>query len=253
MKSTIFLKPLEYSILADGEKWRQGDKIKGMLKIKNHSTDTINISLVKMTLALGHFKKIKTKDKKAWDSLSEITMGQTIILPASGEQDFPFEFVLPEDCQITEKDKSLFLTFKSGDELWPLGQLELVIEPKLVMLSFLDIFQNFLRFKVVQTKYSKGMVEFKLNPPNSKELSHVESLLLRMKEVDKTLELEYIFSMHVFELVAGNMMAQKKQVQLNRSLTSKQYSFYGDSLNQDFIIASISEVIKEATPKFNLN
>jgi hypothetical protein len=252
MKSTIFSKPLEYSLITDGEKWRQGDKIKGVLKIKNHSPDNVELPFVKISLAVGNFKKIKAKDKKAWDPISCTSLGEKIVIGASEEKEFSWDFQIPEDCQITEKDKTVFLTFFSTDELWPIGQLVLVIDPKLAMMQFLEIFENFLRFKIGQRKFSKGMVEIKLTPPNSKELSHVESLVLRMKEVDKVIDLEYIFTSHAFEMVAGNMIAQKKTTQVDQQLTSKQLYIYGDSLNHDFIKASIGEVIEKGTKRFNL-
>lgn len=252
MKGTIFLKSLEYNIIADGERWHQGDKIKGVLKIRNHSADSIELPLLKISLAVGNFKKIKSKDKKAWESLAEISLAEKCFINASDEKEFPWSFQLPEDCQITDKSGSVYLTFTDQDEAWPAGQLEIVVDPKMVMLQFLEILQNFLRFKTVQTKFSKGMVEVKLNPPNSRELSHVESLVLRMREVDKTLDLEYVFNMHVFETVAGNVIAQKKVKQVDQKLSSKQYYSYGDFPNQDFIIKTINDVIKEATPRFLL-
>lgn len=250
MKGTIFLKPLEYSIIADGEKWRQGGKIKGSLKIKNHSGEKVEFASLKMALESGNFKKIKSKDKKAWGVLAKLLLGENISVAPNGEMEFSWQFDLPEDCQITDKDGSLYLTFYQKDEEWPLGQLELVVEPKLVMDQFLEIFENFLRFKVVQKKYSKGMVEIKLNPPSSRELGHIESLVLRMKEVDKTLDLEYNFNVNVFETVAGNVMTQKKTLKMNKKMTSKEYYIYGDSPNHDYIKASIDSVIKEASPKF---
>lgn len=250
MKSTIFLKPLEYNIIADGERWHQGEKIKGVLKIKNHSMESVELPLLKISLAGGNFKKIKAHDKKAWEHLAAIALGEKISLGASEEKEFAWNFQLPEDCQITDKSGSVYLTFFDHEGAMPAGQLELVIDPKLVIHQFLEIFQNFLRFKVVQTKFSKGMVEIKLNPPSSKEMNNIESLVLRMKEVDKTLELEYTFNTHAFEMVAGNLLAQKKMKQVSQKLTAKEYTIYGDSLNHDFIKSSISAVIKEATPKF---
>lgn len=248
MKGTIFLKPLEYNIIADGERWRQGDKIKGTLKIKNHGNDSIELPSLKISLAVGNFKKIKSKDKKAWDSLSEISLSEKFSIAPNAEAEFSWNFQLPEDCQITDKNGSLYLTFidrfANKEDSWPTGQLELVVDPKIEMEQFLEIIQNFLRFKVVQTKFSKGMVEIKLNPPTSREMSHVESLVLRMKEMDKTLELEYIFNMHVFETVSGNIMTQKKIKQVNQLLSSTQL------LDQDFMVKAIGDVIKEGTPKF---
>ncbi|MBC7538006.1 MAG: hypothetical protein H7281_04245 [Bacteriovorax sp.] len=252
MKGTIILKPLEYNIFADGEKWRQGDMIKGSLKIKNHSMDNIELPALKISLAVGNFKKIKSKDKKAWESLAEIAFGEKISVAPSEEKEFTWEFKLPEDCQITENDKSIFLTYKDHDDTWPTGLLELVVDPKIVIIQFLEILDNYLRFKVGTPKFSKGLVEIKCKPPTSKEMSHVDSLILRMKEVDKTLDIQYIFNLHVFEMVAGNIMAQKKITQVDQQLTSKQYYIYGNSLNHDFLISSISTVIKEATPRFFL-
>jgi len=252
MKSTTFTKSIEYNLITNAEKWRQGDKINGVLKIKNISLDNIEIPVLKITLAVGNFKKIKSKDIKAWDHFSEILFEDKISI-SSGEQiEYAWNFKLPEDSQITEKDKSVYLTFFDGVEPWPSALLELVVDPKLVIMQFLEILVVFMRFKALQRKFSKGMVEVKLSPPSSKDMSHVESLVLRMKEVDKTLEIEYIFTTHAFEMVAGNMMAQKKTAQVDQKLTSNEYYIYGDSPNHEFIKSSVSSVIAKATPKFFL-
>ena len=249
MKATNFIKPLEYSITADGERWRQGDKIKGTLKIKNHSSDMIELAYLKLSLTVGNFKKIKAKDLKAWEPLSQVVLSDKLSISALEEKEFNWDFQLLEDCQITEKDKSIYLTYFTSEDLWPTGQLELVIDLKLIMLQFLEIFESFLRFKVAQTKFSKGVIEVKLNPPKSRELSHVESLVLRMKELNKELVVEYIFNVHAFEMVAGNMIAQKKVKQFIQNLNSKQYYTYGDSPNHEFIRTSIESVVAEVVPK----
>jgi hypothetical protein len=252
MKGTIFLKNLEYNLFADGEKWNQGSKIKGHLKIKNHASEKVELDQIKISLSVGNFKKIKAKNTKAWECITELNISNKISFAPMEEKEFPWEFLLPEDCQVTDKDNSIFLTFEDQNINWPTAQLELVIDPKPVIDQLLEIFKSFLRFKIIQTKFSKGMVEIKLNPPSSKELNHVESLILRIKEVNETLDIHYTFNMHAFEMVAGNMMTQKKIKQVEQKLLSKQYYEFGNSLKQDYIIATISDVIKEATPKFYL-
>lgn len=249
MKGTIFVKPLEYNITADGEKWLQGDKVKGLLTIKNHSNETISLDILQVSLALGNYKKVKARDKKAWENLHSKILAEKFVISSQEEKDFTWDFILAEDCPITDKNGSIYLLLNDKVDSDPIVQLELRIQPKLVMLQFLEILQTFLRFKVVQTKFSKGMVEVKLNPPSSRELSHIESLVLRMKEVNKTLDLEYNFNMQVFETVAGNMIVQKKTKQIEQKLTSKQYYVYGDSPNHEFIKSSVEAVIKEATPR----
>ena len=71
MKGTIFLKPLEFSIEAVGEKWHQGDKLTGSLRVKNHSAETIELPLLKVVLCEGHYKKVKAKDAKGWTKVAE--------------------------------------------------------------------------------------------------------------------------------------------------------------------------------------
>lgn len=250
MKGTIFLKPMEYNIEALGEKWRQGDKIKGTLKIKNHSAEKIVASVIKIALLAGSYKKVKVKDKKAWDRVQLITAAENISLSGNGEVEFPFEFQLSENCPITDKNGSVYLAFFDEDEAWPVGNIELTIKPKIVIEQVLEVFVNFLRFKVKEIKYSRSMIDVKFAPPVSREMSNVDSLILSISEVDKTLTLDYVFQLRVLEMTGAAMVAQKKTKEFKQTLISKQYLIYGDSLNQDFIISSANEVLKEVTPKF---
>jgi hypothetical protein len=251
MKSTIFIKPLEYNLTIDGEKWRQGDKIKGLIKIINHSNDKIVLPVLKLNLAVGNFKKVKTKDKKAWDEISNLILGNNINLEANAELEFEWNFELPEDCQITDKNGSIYLTITIPDEnnLWPIGLLELNIIPKIIIEQFLEIITNFLRFKVNQIKYSKQMVEIKLLPPSSREFGHIESLVIRMKEVKNILNLEYNFSIQAFETISGNVIIQKKTKEFSQEFTSKQYYIYGHSPHHEFIKSSVESIIRDSSPK----
>ncbi len=252
MKGTTFLKPLEFNLEAIGEKWRQGEKIKASLKVKNHGTEKIEMPVLRTILGEGIYKKIKAKDAKAWKVLSETKLEEPFQLNAQEEKSFSFEYTLPENCLITDKNASLYLAFfdTAVKDSQPVGHIELVIEPKLVISQILDLIQSFLRFKVVQIKYSKGMVEVKLAPPSSsRELSTIDNLILSLSEVEKTLKLNYEFNMRVLDMAGGAMSAQKKTREFEQSFQSKQYLQY-DSLNQDFILQSINSVLNEVKPKF---
>jgi len=249
MKGIIIVKPLEYNLEAMGEKWRQGEKIKGTLKIKNHGTEVVTLPFLKIALESGNYKKVKAKDQKAWEELSKNLLAENISIPAGASIEFPWEFLIAEDCRITDKDGSVYLTYFSSDEAWPTGNIELVIEPKILLLQFLEVFENFLRFKVQARKFSKGMVEFKMTAPKSRDFGHVDSLTLRMKEVQKELFLEYHFIVSVLAVVDSNMIASKKTNIVEQKLNSKQYSIYGDSINQDFVVSSIQSVLNEIKPK----
>lgn len=251
MKGTVFLKPLEYNIETSGEKWRQGEKIKGSLKIKNNGVESIELPAVKIALSIGNYKKVKVLDVKAWDLVSEVTLSDQLLLKASEEKEFPWEFQLAEDCRITDKDGSIYLRFLNLQADLPAGNIELLIQPKLVMLQFLEIFDNFLRFKIGPMKFSKGMVEVKLTPPSSRELGHIDSLVLRMSEIQNTLKLEYLFNLRVLEMTGTTMTAEKKTKSFDQTLNSKQYYSYG-SPDQEFIIASINKILIEVKPRMSL-
>jgi hypothetical protein len=119
------------------------------------------------------------------------------------------------------------------------------------MIQFLEIFDNFLRFKIGVPKYSKKMVEVKLTPPASRELGHIDSLILKLSEVQNTLKIEYTFNMRVLGMTGTTMVAEKKVKTFEQNLSSKQYYSYGHP-DQDFIIASIKEILAEVKPRLSL-
>ena len=249
MKGTVFLKPLEYSIEAIGEKWHQGDKLKGSLKIKNHSLEKIELPILKVALCEGHYKKIKAKDVKGWSIISENILSDSLTINPSEEKDYSFEFTLAENCSITDKNGSLYLAFFDKDEKVPAGHIELVIEPKIVIQQILQILESFLRFKVKETKYAKGMIEVKLVPPASRELSNLDGLLLSISEIEKKLTLKYFFNLRVLNITGATMQSEKATKEMEQNFNSKQYLIYGDSINQDFIIASVQEILNGVKTK----
>lgn len=249
MKGTVFLKPLEYSIEAVGEKWHQGDKLKGSLKIKNHSSEKIELPVLKVALCEGNYKKIKAKDAKGWNAISENLLSEALTINPSEEKDYTFEFKLSENCSITDKNGSLYLAFFDKDEKIPAGHIELVIEPKVVIQQILQILESFLRFKVKEIKNAKNMIEVKLVPPTSRELSNLDGLLLSISEVEKNLSLKYFFNLRVLNVSGTTMQSEKATKEMEQNFNSKQYLIYGDSINQDFIIASVQEILNSVKTK----
>lgn len=248
MKGTVFLKPLEYSLETVGEKWHQGDKLKGVLKIKNHSSEKIELPLLKVAICEGLYKKIKAKDAKGWSTILENTLSEGMTINPSEEKEYAFEFKLNENCSVTDKNGSLYLAFFDKDEKIPAGHIELVIEPKVVIQQILQILESFLRFKVKEIKNVKGMVEVKLVPPTSRELSNVDGLLLSLSEVEKNLTMKYFFNLRVLNLAGTTMQSEKTTKEMEQKFTSKQYMIY-DSINQDFITASVQEILNGVKTK----
>lgn len=240
---------MNIALSAIGEKWHQGDKLKGSLKIKNHSSEKIELPILKVALCEGHYKKIKAKDVKGWSLISEHILSEGLTINPSEEMDFSFDFKLAENCSITDKNGSLYLAFFDKDEKLPAGHIELVIEPKIVIQQILQILESFIRFKVKEIKNSKGMVEVKLVPPTSRELSNLDGLLLNISEVEKSLTLKYFFNLRVLNITGATMQSEKATKEMEQNFNSKQYLIYGDSINQDFIIASVQDVLNSVKTK----
>ncbi len=249
MKTIIIKKPIEYNFEALGEKWRQGEKLKGIVSIKNNGSEKIEIPHLRVSLLSGIYKKVKVKDPKAFESFKELDLEKNISLSASESKIFDFEFLLPEDCRITDKDGSVYLALFDVDESTPTGNLELNITPKIMLTQFLEIMDNFLRFKVGVMKFNKGMIEVKLTPPASKDFSQVEGLLLKMKEVDKNLILEYHFTNKKIEMNGSSMSTAKVAQKFDQTISAKEFYIYGDSVNQDKIIVLINSILNQVKPK----
>lgn len=249
MKATIILKPLEYTLEAIGEKWHQGDKLKGTLRVKNNSAEKIEVPVLKVTLYEGHYKKVKAKDAKGWNVVAQNVLAEKLTMNPSEEKDYSFEFKLADNCSITDKTGSLYLGFNDSHEVIPTGNVELVVEPKLVIQQILTIIENFLRFKVKEIKSGKGMLEVKLTPPTSREMSSVDGLTLNMSEIEKNLALKYFFNLRGLDLASATMQVEKKTKEVEQTFTSKQYLIYGDSINQDFIIESVQSVLNGVKTK----
>ncbi len=248
MKGTIFLKPLEYVIEAVGEKWHQGDKLKGSLKVRNHSAEKIELPILKVVLNEGNYKKIKAKDIKGWTKLSEHILEEKITLNPNEEKSHSFEFKLAENSSVTDKNGSLYLAFFDKEEPAPAGHIELVVEPKANIKQILEIFENFMRFKVKEIKSVKGALEVKLVPPSSRELSNLDGLTLSISEVEKNLSLKYHFSLRAIDLMSPTMQVEKKTKDIEQKFTAREYMMY-DSVNQDFIIKSLQTVIDSVKTK----
>lgn len=249
MKATLFLRPLEYSVEVIGERWHQGDQINGVLKVRNHGNEKIERSILKIILSSGNYKKLKAKDSKGWENLLEIELASNLVIGANSELEYQFAFQLPESSRITDKDGSLYLAYKDSNDDWPIGNIELVIDPKIIMKQFLEIFENFVRFKVVQIKFVKGMVEVKLNPPTSRDFAHIDSLVLRLSDVGNNLNCEYLFNTRVLEMLGGAMVSEKKTKKILRNISQKEFYMYGNSPNQEFVIESINSAIREVKSK----
>lgn len=249
MKGTFFQQPLEFSLDITGEAWQQGETIKGNLIVRNHGSDEIDLSNIGVTLALTNARKFKARNDKAFaiDATSPFPEGTK--LSSSSEQSLEWSFPLSSSCPITEKASSLFIYCGSQDNLFDGGHLELQIEPIDVLSKYIEIFENFFRFKRKTLKNKAGYIDVTYTCPGGKDLSQIEKLNQHMRVVDGKLEVKWLFVLNKLGYKDGNVVEEKEDRVFEQLLEPKQYKMFGDSPNQDGIITSINEVLDQAKKK----
>lgn len=245
MKGTFFEQPLEYSVETTGESWLQGQKIKGSFIVRNHGGDEKNLSQMGVTLALTDSKKFKAKNEKAFSLKETVVFPKDTKLSASGEQLLEWEFSLKDDCPITEKSSSLYLL--CGDTTTPFsgGHLELKIEPIEMITRYIEIFENFFRFKTKSLKNKKGFIDVQYACPGGKELGQIAKLNQQIRIVENKLEINWLFGLNKLGYKDGNVVENKEEKLIEQVLEAKQYKIFGDSPNQDGILQSINEILDQ--------
>lgn len=249
MIGTKFEAGIEMKITTDKDFYQQGDEITGEFYIKNHGTNQISFDQLNVALSYGVIKKIHAKADDAFKSMDKIVIAENISLNASEEKSFSWKMELAENYPITDKQKSLYLIYGASSNPFECGQLQLSVEIEALQKFFLEMFVNFHRFQIKQTKFNKDMVEVKLVPPKSREMTVVKQLVLRMLKNDRDLKVDYVFTLEKLESVSTTeAKVQKSKKTYEQILTPKDYEEFG-SFGHDKVKAKIAEILKEVIPK----
>lgn len=242
MKGIFFQKPMELSLLVEGEKWRQGDSIAGNLTIKNRGTDTLSVDDIRVHLAYGELKRVRAKSPDAFEIL-ETAQGPSGIVAVSGEVSWSWKFSTDRNAPITDGSKSLFLLYGKGDALDQVGQLQLCVEPEMIIQDFLSTLQTEFRFVVKTMKSSKGFVEVKLSPPSAKSFATLEALILSARYEQDVLIVRYEFKVKKIEATAAAFDIKKLQKKTEQKFSAQDYRLPSGRTNFAHMEAAIREAL----------
>ena len=235
MKSTFFNKPLEFSINIDGDNWKQGDSISGDVKISSHSSDPINFDQYGIFLCEGNSKKIKAKDPKGFEILEQLLF--------SNSDSNKFSFPLSSNSSITEKASGPYIVCAHKENLLEGQHLVMQVAPSENISNIIEIFENYLRFKVKSIKSKKNALEYTFKVPTSKEYLSIVSFKILTSFDEKVLNLDY--QLKIKKVVFENSITTTKDElkSFKYSLSPKDYLFYGDSIDQDKMNKHFNEVL----------
>jgi sporulation-control protein spo0M len=245
MKGTFFSRPLEWSIETEKESWTQGESIKGILRVKNHGADAVNLNDAGAALAFADIKKVHTKAEGALKLESREAFSD-VSLSANEAREIPFNLSLPANCPVTDKKASYFLTYgKDSSE----NHLMLKIEPKALYGKVIGLLDTFHRFKLKEYKSAKKGVEYKLIPPTSRDMANLESLNLIFSMNGDNLQMDYDFQVRKLDTQAPTTKVNKEAVKIQKVLTPREYSLGKEMINQDTLLKSLEAAIAEVKLK----
>jgi hypothetical protein len=246
VKATFFQKPLELNLNIEGESWRQGDPVSGSLLVKNHGTEALDASEIRVVLAHGAITKVRKKDAAAFKLISEQSMSSEKIAPA-GQASFQWKFETDRNCTVTEKGSSLFILYGKGESLDSLGQIQLMFHPYFIIQEYLNSIQTQYRFVLKSLKSNKGWLECKFAPPSARNLASVEQLLLSFHFDGDTLMAHYSFDVKKLEALAATTSISKQKREFEQTYNPMQYLRNG-RFNFDSIEESIQDVMNQLSP-----
>lgn len=245
MKGTYFNKPLEWNVETDKESWVQGESIKGILRLKNHSSEPIELTDAGVAIACADIKKIHARSQGALKFEATAIFLEKTLMPSMGIE-LPFELKLPDNCAVTDKKSSYYLAYGIGHSE---SHLMLKIEPNTLFTKVIGLLDTFYRFKLKEYKSAKNGVEYKLIPPTARDMANLESLNLIFALQESNLRMEYDFQVKKLDTSGVTNKVNKESVKILKSLSPKEYSLGRDMINQDFLLKSIEQVIGEVKLK----
>lgn len=248
MKGTHFQRPTELILNVHGEEWQQGDLIKGIFTVKNHGNEKLVLDNFGLTLAWGETKKVKAKDPKCFNNLYQKKFDK-VTLAAGEEAELPWEYQTPEDCPLTDKKGTLYALYGHTDEVWQGGNLLLTVKLPKMTLDLLQLFENFLRFKVKEIKNKKSKTEIKFLVPISKEFASVEDLTMDLSYAKRSFELEFVFKVKKLAYTQEGVNVKGDKLKLNLSLAGANLELAPGVIDHDKVLPQLKEVFETVKMK----
>lgn len=227
MKGIFFEPPFESRLDIAGEEFYQGDTISCALTVKNRAQSPERIDAIRLELALGDFKSVKAKLPDAFVAVADANLAPPSELLADGSCSFTSSFVLEKNCDITDKNQSLFVLFGPRRNSSSGGQLQLNVLPHKHIISLFEVFGSSFQFVLKNTKSSKGWVVAKFKPSSAKRFNRLDELTLSVQFQGETLSLKYSFKKKALEATPDTITVKKQAQTFDQRLTTADYLLGG--------------------------
>ncbi|NDD91525.1 hypothetical protein EBZ37_05515 [bacterium] len=171
MRGSFFAKPLEIILEIEGERWKQGETLRGQLILKNRGGQPASAQDLDIQYCRAQLSAVKKKAQSAFKMISEHRVSGEI--PPQGEARHSFEFQLGQNAPVTDSVSSAFV--RCGP-----GALQLQIEVSPVIGELISTLQSQHHFGLKSIKNSKSGVEIKMSAPDGRKFATLEALVLNV-------------------------------------------------------------------------
>ncbi len=244
MRGVFFNHPLEYRLETPSEDLYQGDIIRGILAVKNHGTEPVDVARLCVKLSLGDFKRVKAKASDAFEDLLTATIEPSLHLNPQESSTRDWAIETDRNCPIADRAQSPYLQY--GDASFPqaLGHLPLSVKPHKYVQAVIDTMETVFNFTSKGSSSKGGQLIAKLKSPDSRRLSLVDELNLGFRFEGEDLEVFYLFKVKRFDTSAVTKVDIKKgKIEVVQCWRSAEYTFGGGFVQQEFVERSINEAL----------
>ncbi len=244
MRGSFFAKPLEIIIEIDGERWKQGEVVRGRLTLRNRGATPHAAAGVDVQLCRAQLSAVKKKSETAFKPLMKHEISGEIT--PGGELSREFQFELGLNAPITDSVSSAFVTCGPGS-------LQLQIQPSPVIQEFTSTLQAQHHFGFKSYKQSKSGVEAKFSAPDGQRFSALEGLVLTLRFTEESgnpdLQVDYDFE--VKQVGAGALPTKVSTTsrKVEQVLGSVDYLTPSGRVNFDSIQKFVAEAVSTVESK----
>lgn len=245
MKGSYFKSEIECHLNIDGESWRQGDLIRGKLLVTNKGEKDMSLSNCKLQFSLNDVKKMRKGETKSAKIINELQFESSKVLKKEETESISWKYPLEKNATISTKKESYFILFGETSKYPDCGILELTVLPHSIIEYYLDLWEKFHRFKIKEIKDKNGVVTVKMIPPGSKEYLTLLEMIFQLELKNNLFVIKFNYNVQKINFVSGNANVDKSTKEFIQELKEKDIVFEKDSYNQEYLLNSINEALKE--------
>lgn len=248
MKSSLIELDMDLSLDIEGQKWNQGDIIRGCLLLKNKSKNTIDPRVFKLIFIYADIKKFKNVSDSSYKEFLSLELKEQKLVP-NEEVKIPWEIKLDLNAPVACKKYAPYVLWGNLEKKTP-ASLMINISPHVTIEKIIELWQNFFRFSLKEYFSSKdGWLEIKFNPPIAKEYATLEGLNLKFKRIDNKLLIDARSTLKLLRADTTGMKVEKKENMFTAEWREKDYLLLPTSVNQDFVCSQIKIIIERLMTK----